>query len=581
MANLIVKAKEQITELVTAAYEAAAAKGELPEGLTLNGSVEIPKDTANGDYAANFAMASAKLMRMPPRKVAEILFANMQLEGSWFESAEIAGPGFMNFRMGSKWYADVLKNIAQEGSSYGNCNVGEGKKAMVEFVSANPTGPMHMGNARGGVLGDALASVLERAGYEVWREFYVNDAGNQIEKFANSIEARCIQLVKGEDAIEFPEDGYHGDDIKELARLFCEKYGDGWLDKSTAERHEMMAAFGLEHNLPKMKSDLARYGIDYDEWFYESSLHESGYVAESVGKLTDAGYTYEKDGALWLNTSKILGDKLLAAGKKPEDIEKLELKDDVLRRANGFYTYFAADIAYHRNKFEKRGFDKVINVWGADHHGHVARLKGAMDALGLDGENRLDIVLMQLVKLTRGGEVVRMSKRTGKAISLSDLLDEIPVDAARYFFNSRPESPVEFDLDLAVRQDSENPVYYVQYAHARICTMLAAIAADGHTVPAIDTVDLDLLTTAQERELIKQLAALPEEIRMAARDYDPSRINKYVTELAARFHRFYTACRIKDAEAGVMEARLCLADTVRKVIEISLSIIGVSAPEKM
>ena len=343
----------------------------------------------------------------------------------------------------------------------------------------------------------------------------------------------------------------------------------------------MMAEFGLSINLPKMKRDLARYGIEYDQWFLESSLHASGYVADSVQKLTDAGFTYEKDGALWLHTSKILADKLLAAGKKPEDIEKLELKDDVLRRANGFYTYFAADIAYHRNQFEQRGFDKVINVWGADHHGHVARLKGAMDALGLDGEHRLDIVLMQLVKLMRGGEVVRMSKRTGKAISLSDLLDEIPVDAARYFFNSRPESPVEFDLDLAVRQDSENPVYYVQYAHARICTMLSALAADGHEVPDINSADLSLLSTEQERELIKQVALLPEEIRLAARDYDPSRINKYVTELAARFHRFYTACRIKGAEEGVLNARLCLADTVRRVIALSLSVIGVSAPEKM
>ena len=581
MANMIQKAKEQITELVNAAYLAAAEKGELPAGLALNGSVEIPKDTANGDYAANFAMASAKLMRMPPRKVAESLIANMQLDGSWFETVEVAGPGFMNFHMGDKWYADVVKTVNAEGESYGNCEVGEGKKLMVEFVSANPTGPMHMGNARGGVLGDALASVLERAGYDVYREFYVNDAGNQIEKFATSIEARCIQLVKGEDAIEFPEDGYHGDDIKELARLFCEKYGESWLEKDTAQRHEMMAAFGLEHNLPKMKSDLERYGINYDEWFYESALHQSGYVADSVAKLTERGYTYEKDGALWLKTSEILGEKLLKAGKKPEDIEKLELKDDVLRRANGFYTYFAADIAYHRNKFEQRGFEKVINVWGADHHGHVARLKGAMDALGLDGENRLDIVLMQLVKLTRGGEVVRMSKRTGKAISLSDLLDEIPVDAARYFFNSRPESPVEFDLELAVRQDSENPVYYVQYAHARICTMIAALAEDGHAVPDTDAVDFAFLSTDAERELIKQLAALPEEIRLAARDYDPSRINKYVTELAARFHRFYTACRIKGADEGVLEARLCLADTVRKVIAVSLSIIGVSAPEKM
>lgn len=581
MANMIQMAKEQISELVSKAYLAASEKGELPAGLSLKGSVEIPKDTANGDYAANFAMASAKLFGMPPRKAAQALIDNMELEGSWFESVEIAGPGFMNFRMGDKWYGDVLKNIAAEGADYGRCDIGGGKKLMVEFVSANPTGPMHMGNARGGVLGDALASVLERAGYNVWREFYVNDAGNQIEKFATSIEARCLQLVNGEDSVEFPEDGYHGDDIKELARAFCEEYGTSWIDKSREERHKLMADFGLEKNLPKMKSDLARYGINYDEWFYESSLHESGYVADSVAKLTDAGYTYEKDGALWLHTSKILGDKLRAAGKSEEDIEKLELKDDVLRRANGFYTYFAADIAYHRNKFEKRGFDKVINVWGADHHGHVARLKGAMDALGLDGENRLDIVLMQLVKLTRGGEVVRMSKRTGKAISLSDLLDEIPVDAARYFFNSRPESPVEFDLDLAVRQDSENPVYYVQYAHARICTMLTALREEGHEVPAAQDVDFALLSEPQERELIKQLAALPEEIRLAARDYDPSRINKYVTELAARFHRFYTACRIKGAPEGVLEARLCLADTVRLVIAVSLSIIGVSAPEKM
>ena len=581
MANMIQKAKQQVAELVNAAYLAAAEKGELPAGLTLGGSVEIPKDTANGDYAANYAMASAKLMRMPPRKVAETLVSNMELDGSWFESVDVAGPGFMNFRMGGKWYSDVLKNVAEEGDSFCNCNIGEGKKLMVEFVSANPTGPMHMGNARGGVLGDALASVLSRAGYNVWREFYVNDAGNQIEKFAGSIEARALQLLKGEDAVECPEDGYHGDDIKELAKLFCEKYGEGWLELPTTERHKMMAEFGLSVNLPKMKRDLARYGIEYDQWFRESSLHESGYVADSVQKLTEAGYTYEKDGALWLHTSKILSDKLLAAGKKPENIEKLELKDDVLRRANGFYTYFAADIAYHRNKFEQRGFDKVINVWGADHHGHVARLKGAMDALGLDGEHRLDIVLMQLVKLMRGGEVVRMSKRTGKAISLSDLLDEIPVDAARYFFNSRPESPVEFDLDLAVRQDSENPVYYVQYAHARICTMISALKAEGHDVPDINSVDLSLLTTEQERELIKQIALLPEEIRLAARDYDPSRINKYVTELAARFHRFYTACRIKGAEEGVLNARLCLADTVRKVIALSLSVIGVSAPSKM
>ena len=581
MANLINDAKERINEILAAACQKAVANGQLPEGAVLNGSVEIPKDTANGDYAANHAMTGAKAMRMAPRKIAETLVENIELEGTWFASVEVAGPGFINFRLAQSWYSDVLKNVVAEGNDYGRINVGEGKKLMVEFVSANPTGPMHMGNARGGVLGDALASVLDRAGYEVSREFYVNDAGNQIEKFATSIDARYRQIILGEDAVEFPEDGYHGDDIKELAKRFYDVYGDDYLNKDVEERHKAMAHFGLERNIPKMQSDLRRYGIEYDQWFFESELHNSGYVAESVEEMGKMGYTYEKDGALWLNTSKILTEKMLAAGKKQEEIDKLELKDDVLRRANGFYTYFAADIAYHRNKFAQRGFDKVINVWGADHHGHVARLKGAMDALGLDGENRLDIVLMQLVKLTRNGEIVRMSKRTGKAISLTDLLDEIPVDAARYFFNSRPESPVEFDLELAVRQDSENPVYYVQYAHARICTMLAALAAEGHNVPDAADVDASLLTVDAELELIKQLAALPEEIRLAARDYDPSRINKYVTELAARFHKFYTVCRIKDAESGVLEARLLLADSVRRVIAVALGIIGVSAPEKM
>lgn len=581
MANLIQGAKDSVNELLQAAYEKAAAKGQLPAGAQLSGTVEIPRDTQNGDYAANHAMAGAKQLHMPPRKIAEALAENAELEGSWFSSVEVAGPGFINFRLSDKWYADVINAVCAEGADYGRVDEGHGQKLMVEFVSANPTGPMHMGNARGGVLGDALASVLDRAGYSVSREFYVNDAGNQIEKFASSIDARYSQLILGEDKVEFPEDGYHGDDIKELARLFREKYGDEYLSKPVAERHAAMAAFGLERNIPKMQSDLRRYGIEYDKWFFESELHESGYVEDSVRKLTDKGYTYEKDGAVWLNTSRILSEKLAAEGKTPEEIEKLELKDDVLRRANGFYTYFAADIAYHRNKFEKRGFDKVINVWGADHHGHVARLKGAMDALGLDGENRLDIVLMQLVKLTRNGEIVRMSKRTGKAISLTDLLDEIPVDAARYFFNSRPESPVEFDLELAIRQDSENPVYYVQYAHARICTMLAALAAEGHAVPAVQEINPALLSDASERELIKQLAALPEEIRLAARDYDPSRINRYVTELATRFHKFYTVCRIKGAEQGVLEARLLLADCVRRVLELALGIIGVTAPEKM
>ncbi len=581
MANLIENAKIQINEILLNAYAKAAKNGQLPEGAELKGTVEIPKDTQNGDYAANHAMTGAKAFRMAPRKIAEALAENAELEGTWFSSVEVAGPGFINFRLSEKWYADVMEAVNNEGMDYGKVNVGQGKKLMVEFVSANPTGPMHMGNARGGVLGDALASIMDRAGYDVWREFYVNDAGNQIEKFACSIDARYQQLILGEDKVEFPEDGYHGDDIKDLAKQFFDTYGDEYMKKSVEDRHEAMSRFGLDRNIPKMQSDLRRYGIEYNKWFFESSLHESGYVKETVDLLTEKGFTFEKDGALWLNTSRILRDKLLVSGKKEEDIEKLELKDDVLRRANGFYTYFAADIAYHRNKLEARGFDKVINVWGADHHGHVARLKGALDALGLNGEERLDIVLMQLVKLTRNGEVVRMSKRTGKAISLTDLLDEIPVDAARYFFNSRPESPVEFDLELAIRQDSENPVYYVQYAHARICTMLAALAEEGHKLPDFNSVDLSLLSTDVEKELIKQLAALPEEIRLSARDYDPSRINKYVTELASRFHKFYTACHIKGAEEGLLEARLMLCECTRKVLELALNIIGVSAPEKM
>ncbi len=581
MANLIELAKQNADELLKAAYSASVKDGSLPGGTELTGTVEIPKDVANGDYAANHAMVSARTLRMAPRKIADALIAHCALDDSFFDSVETAGPGFINFRLSQRWYSEVLRTIQAENVQYGHIGDGAGQRIMVEFVSANPTGPMHLGNARGGVLGDALASVLSFAGYEVSREFYVNDAGNQIEKFAASIDARYQELILGEDAPPFPEDGYHGEDIVALAKAFLAEKGEGWLSRPEAERHSAMAQFGLERNIPKMQSDLRRYGVEYDRWFLESELHKSGYVRETVDRLTELGFTYEKDGALWLRTSEILGSKMLAEGKTEEAIAKLDLKDDVLCRSNGFYTYFAADIAYHRNKLEVRGFDKAINIWGADHHGHIARLKGAMDALDLDGEHRLDVVLMQLVKLMRNGKPEKMSKRTGKAISLTDLLDEVPVDAARYFFNSRPESPVEFDLDLAVRQDSENPVYYVQYAHARICTLIAALAEQGHDLDAASVADTSVLTVPEERELIKQLAGLPEEIRLAARDYDPSRINKYVTELASRFHKFYTVCRIRDAEPGILEARLQLCAAVRLVLEIALGIIGVSAPEHM
>ena len=580
MPDLIDAAKKSIETLLNESCRRAAEKGQLPAGAELSGTVEVPKDPTNGDFAANHAMSGARALRMAPRKIADALVENLDLAGSWFASAEAAGPGFINFRLSPAWYADVLRAVQSAGADYGRSDEFAGQKVMVEFVSANPTGPMHMGNARGGVLGDTLASVLDRAGAQVWREFYVNDAGNQIEKFANSLDARYKQLILGEEAVEFPEDGYHGDDIREIARRFREERGDGWLNRPDGERRAAMARFGLDINLPKMKSDLARYGIQYDQWFFESTLHESGYVAATVDELTARGWTYESEGALWLASSRIMADELRRAGKSEADIEKLSLKDDVLRRANGIYTYFAADIAYHRNKFAVRGFDRVINIWGADHHGHVARLKGALDALGIDPD-RLDIVLMQLVKLMRDGEVVRMSKRTGKAISLGDLLDEIPVDAARWLFNARPETQMDFDLGLAAREDSENPVYYVQYAHARICSILRNLAEDGHSVPDAALIDAALLSTPQEREVVQQLAELPEEILRAARTLDPSRINRYVTELAARFHRFYNTCRIKGEQEDVLNARLLLADCVRSVIANCLGILGVHAPTQM
>lgn len=580
--NLIQAAREQVAQLTQQAYERAVVDGGLPGGQTIIGTVEVPKDSKNGDFASSFAMAGAKALKMSPRAIAQAILDHLELTDSYFQRAEIAGPGFLNFFYAPRWYGAVLAAVESDPKGYGGSGEGRGEKVMVEFVSANPTGPMHMGNARGGVLGDTLANVLRRDGYDTWKEFYVNDAGNQIAKFAQSINARYMQLIVGEDAFPFPENGYQGDDIRELAQAIYDQHGDSWKDLPEQERLDAMAQFGLAVNIPKMKDDLRKYGIEYDQWFFESELHNSGYVAETVDLLAQKGWTYEKDGALWLNTTELLKRKYLAEGKSQEQVDKLDLKDDVLRRANGFYTYFAADIAYHRNKFEKRGFDKVINVWGADHHGHVARLQAALDGLGLDGSHRLVIVLMQLVNLLQDGKPVRMSKRTGKAIALHDLLDEVSVDAARYFFNSRSAtSPVDFDLDLAVREDSENPVYYVQYAHARICTLIARLAGEGYAVPKAAEVQSELLSSQEETSLIRALARLPEEIHAAARDYDPSRINRYLVELAGEFHRFYSACRIKGETPALLAARLKLADSVRSVLANCLGLLGVTAPEKM
>ncbi len=582
MSNKIQQAREQVAQLTQQAYERAAQAGLLPAGAQVNATIEIPKDASHGDYASSFAMAGAKAMKMAPRAIAQVIVDNLQLEGSYFQKVEIAGPGFLNFTLGAKWYGELLADVEGEGADYGSNTEGNGEKVMVEFVSANPTGPMHMGNARGGVLGDTLANVLKRDGCSAWKEFYVNDAGNQINKFAVSINARYMQLILGEENFPFPEEGYHGDDIRQLAQDIYDRHGDSWKELPDQERLDRMAKYGLSVNIPRMEADLKRYGIVYDQWFFESELHNSGYVAQTVELLTQKGWTYEKDGALWLNTTQLLKKKFMAEGKSQEQVDKLDLKDDVLRRANGFYTYFAADIAYHRNKLEVRGFDKVINIWGADHHGHVARLQAALDGLGLDGSNRLVVVLMQLVNLMQDGKPVRMSKRSGKTIALHDLLDEISVDAARYFFNSRAATtPLDFDLDLAVRQDGENPVYYVQYAHARICSLLARLAEEGAVVPAAERVDAGVMTTPEELALMKALAQYPQEIHLAARDYDPSRINRYLVSLAGDFHRFYNACRIKGEEPVVLGARLKLADSVRQVLANGLNLLGVSAPEKM
>ena len=387
--NLIEQAKKQAAQAVLNAYHAAVQAGELPEAEVPAVAVEIPKDTKNGDYASSFAMQCARPLHMAPRKIAESITAHISLDNSYFEEISIAGPGFLNFRLGKKWYADAIALVAQMGKDYGKTKAEHPEKIMVEFVSANPTGPMHMGNARGGVLGDCLAEVLTWAGNDVTREFYINDAGNQVDKFAHSVEGRYIQQLKGEDAIEFDASWYQGADIKELAADLIQMHGDKLLEMSGEERRKVIVEYGLPTNIARMQRDLERYKIHYDVWFRESGLHSSGYVEETVKMLADKGATYEKEGALWLRSTDFGCEK-----------------DDVLRRANGFYTYFAADIAYHRNKFEKRGFDRVINIWGADHHGHVHRLQSALDALGLDGSHRLEIVLMQLVRMMQGGEEI-------------------------------------------------------------------------------------------------------------------------------------------------------------------------------
>lgn len=579
MSTTVKTAEKQLDAMIRNAVMAATAAGELPEGELPAYVIEVPADRSHGDLATNVAMVSARAFRAAPRKIAEAIVAHLDLNNTYFEKAEIAGPGFLNFFLSPAYYADIVTEAQQKGADFGRSDYGNGKKVIVEYVSANPTGPMHMGNARGGALGDCLASVLDAAGYEVWREFYINDAGNQIEKFGLSLDIRYQQHLLGEEAVELPDDAYHGYDIKERAAGFASIHGDKYLSVPVEERRKALIEYALPLNIEKMKADMAKYRIIYDRWFTESTLHNSGELKEIIDILTEKGLTYEKDGALWYKAGEY-GEKYQPKKHLNRDGEEEGIKDEVLVRANGNPTYFAADIAYHRNKF-LRGYDTLIDVWGADHHGHVARMKGAMDAVGMDGNN-LNVVLMQLVRLVRDGEIVRMSKRSGKAIQLSDLLDEVPVDAARFFFNQREaNTQIEFDLGLAIEQSSSNPVYYVQYAHARIHSIIRRMKEGGVELTTATSEQLALLTAPEERELIRHLSTLEKVVVDGAKSYDPSGVTRYALELATLFHKFYNSCHVSGVEKDLMLARLSLCDAVRISLHNALSMMKIDAPETM
>ena len=540
----------------------AMSAGELPLAPTPNFTIETPADRTNGDLASNVAMVSARAFKKAPRAIAEAITKYIELEGANLDRFEIAGPGFINFFYGKQFYTSVIREIEEKGADYGKSDFGQGKRILVEFVSANPTGPMHIGNARGGALGDSLASVLSAAGYDVSREFYVNDAGNQIEKFATSLEIRYLQIYK--DGIELPEDAYHGQDIIDHAKNFAEINGDKYVNAESSERRKALVDFALPKNIQGLENDLLKYRIKYDRWFRESTLHQSGAVKNIVELLKEKGHTYEQDGAIWFKATEFGADK-----------------DFVLVRSNGIPTYVVPDIAYHYDKLVTRGFDKAIDVLGADHHGYVPRLKAALTALGVDA-SRLDAVLMQMVRLVRNGEIVKASKRSGKAITLVTLLEEVPIDAARFFFNLRePNSHFDFDLDLAIEQSSQNPVYYVQYAHARICNIIKGLAESGITQRACTDEELALLTAPEEIELINKLASLTGEIITSAKTYDPARVTHYVYETATLFHKFYNACRVKGEDESLMQARLALCVATKTVIENVLTMFKITAPESM
>lgn len=563
MSKIVKKTEIELKNIIEQAVKKAVSNGALPEAEMPQFNIEKPANKDNGDYSTNVAMAGARAFKKAPRMIAEAIASCIDLDGTAFERVEIAGPGFMNFFLSQQFYSNVLKDVFSCGKDYGKSDYGQGKRVLVEFVSANPTGPMHIGNARGGAIGDCLASVLDWAGFSVNREFYVNDAGNQIEKFATSLEVRYLQHY--DPSIELPEDAYHGQDIVEHAENFIKEYGDKYVNADSKERRKALVDFALPKNIAGLERDLGRYRITYDKWFRESTLHNDGSVQRVIDALKQKGVTYEQDGALWFKASEYGNDK-----------------DIVLVRANGLPTYIVPDIAYHYNKLVTRGYDKAIDVLGADHHGYVPRMKAALTALGLDA-SRLDCVIMQMVRLVREGETIKLSKRSGKAITLNTLIDEVPLDAARFFFNLRePNSHFDFDLELAAKQSSENPVYYVQYAHARICSIIKKAQEQGVELKTPSDDELALLSSKEEKDLIRHLSLLTDEIVSAAKSYDPAKITHYVIELATLFHKFYNAQRVMlDDNEGLMQARLFLCKAVKDTIYNILTMLKITAPEVM
>lgn len=556
--NIIEETQSALRQGVAAACTQAMAAGTLPEAELPDFVIETPKDEKNGDFSTNLAMQLTRILRQNPRKIAEAIVGGIDLPGL-VERVEIAGPGFINFYLVPGWLNRVLPAIQEEDADYGKSNAGGGERVQVEFVSANPTGLLHMGNARGGALGDTLAAVLNEAGYVCDKEYYINDAGNQVENLGKSVEARYFELL-GRDDYQIPEDGYHGKDIIATAQRLLDEKGESLVDLPEAERRELMKNYALKEKVAGIRGSLENFGVVFDNWFSEQSLHDAGSVHEVVDILREKGVVYEKDGAQWLRAT-----------------DWGEEKDEVLVRSNGTPTYFAADIAYHRDKFE-RGYKRLINIWGADHHGHVARIKGAMTALGYPGDD-ITVILMQLVRLYRGGEIVKMSKRSGKYVTLDELIEEVGKEAARFFFIMRsPDSALDFDLDLAKAESSDNPVYYVQYAHARICSILSVAGVD---TPKAADVDLSLLTEENERVLIRKLAEWPQEVADAARELAPYHLAYYAKELANAFHSFYNSCKVLTDDAALRDARLALVDCTRITLRNVLTLLGLSAPERM